>query len=470
MTKPRPRGHFPGRLCTQLAGAAFTAMLIMSLAGTVSASARLFETGKKQWIAKQYAKSKVTLTEYRGLPYGKNIDVDYMLGTGDCRLGSYAEGKNRLYGMIKRYDLAPEVHKLVSTELEKCIVANLTPADIANANKGLPGVWVRGKEATYFKPSPRKNNQPAVYTPRSMGAADIAAMQARLVPVGSEQEMEEKLKQLAPAGARIRLIGKFAIVSSSGQTDEQLNVVARRMNSYMDFLERRYGVVPPESYMTIYLVADNAQLRKVAEVNHHLDVSTNTLGYSYPHDQSVVAVESGTLTGSLQHELFHMLVRSSFGDIPLWLDEGIAELYEQTNGPDAAGDFVGVRNWRGTNVLAKRWQFQRPLLTDIIAKPWTVSDSILSTEPENRERPTSYSAASNFAMARYFALWLQDTGKLTAVHDAVRAIELDQDPDPAAAERAAVESVIGPLTEAQKRFESWFLSMHPEARTAQRNQ
>lgn len=453
----------------QVSGALLMLALLMALASTVAAEHPLFADGKKQWKATQYPESKKNLSAYRKLPYARNIDVDYMLGSGDCRMGLRAEGINRLFGMTKRYDLSPNVQKLIANELIKCQDADSIPADIANANKGIAGVWVRGKEASYFRESPSKNKQPVAYTPRSMGATDIAAMQARLVSVGSEHEMEETLKRLAPAGARIKLVGNFALVSLAGQTDAQLATIAARMNAYLDFLGHQYGVLPPESYMTVYLVANNAQLRNVALAQHNLDISPNTLGYSYPHDQSVAAVESGTLTGSLQHELFHMLVRSNFGDIPLWLDEGIAELYEQTNGPEPDGSFSGVKNWRGSNVLAKSWQY-RPLLADVIARPWTVSDSILSTEPENRERPTSYSAAANFAVARYFALWLQDTGKLTAVYDAVKAIELDQSPDPAAAERAAVESVIGPLAEAQEKFDRWFIGMHPEAGATQRHQ
>jgi hypothetical protein len=464
-----PIRPYSSRRSRQVAGALCASVLAMALAGTAAAEHPLFADGKKQWKAMRYPESKKNLSAYRKLPYARNIDVDYMLGSGDCRMGLRAEGTNRLSGMAKRYDLSPNVQKLIASEIMKCRNADSIPADIADANKGIAGVWVRGKEASYFRESPSKTKQPVAYTPRSMGATDIAAMQARLVPVGSEPEMAENLKRLAPAGARIKLDGNYALVSMAGQTDAQLAVIAARMNAYLDFLGRQYGVLPPESYMTVYLAANNTQLRNVAKTQHNLDISPNTLGYSYPHDQSVAAVESGTLTGSLQHELFHMLVRSNFGDIPLWLDEGIAELYEQTNVTDAAGSFVGVRNWRGSNVLAKQWLY-RPLLADVIARPWTVSDSILSTESGDTPMSSSNSAASNFAVARYFALWLQDTGKLTAVYDAVKAIELDQSPDPAAAERAAVESVIGPLDEAQEKFDRWFISMHPEAGAIPRNQ
>jgi hypothetical protein len=233
------------------------------------------------------------------------------------------------------------------------------------------------------------------------------------------------------------------------------------MNAYLDFLEKQYGVIRPETYMTVYLVANNSELRKIANKNHNLDVSATTLGYHYPYDQSVVAVESGTLTGTLQHELFHMLVRSNFGDVPLWLDEGIAELYEQTNGPEQNGRFVGVKNWRGSNVLVKSWPYH-PKLIDVISKPWSVTDSISSIEPETTSSSASYAAASNFAIARYFALWLQHTGKLVPVYQAIQAIELNQNKDPIAAQINAIEKVIGPLAEAQVEFNQWFLLVHPE--------
>jgi hypothetical protein len=383
-----------------------------------------------------------------------------MLGTGDCRMNLRDEGFNRLMGMTQRYDLSPNVHKLISNELKTCGKQNGVPADIANVNKGVAGVWVRGKESSYFKENPKQKSL-YTYTPRSMGATDIAAMQARMVPIGDEQKIKDNLTRLAPVGARTKLIGNFAIISSAGQTDAQLTTIATRMNAYLDFLEKQYGVIRPETYMTVYLVANNSQLRKIANKNHNLDVSATTLGYHYPHDQSVVAVESGTLTGTLQHELFHMLVRSNFGDVPLWLDEGIAELYEQTNGPEQNGRFVGVKNWRGSNVLVKSWPYH-PKLIDVISKPWSVTDSISSIEPETTSSSASYAAASNFAIARYFALWLQHTGKLVPVYQAIQAIELDQNKDPIAAQINAIEKVIGPLAEAQVKFNQWFLLVHPE--------
>jgi hypothetical protein len=54
-------------------------------------------------------------------------------------------------------------------------------------------------------------------------------------------------------------------------------------------------------------------------------------------DQRVVYTYQGPkLEEDLRHEATHALLRGRFGDIPLWLDEGLAEYFEA--GPDDPGD------------------------------------------------------------------------------------------------------------------------------------
>ncbi|MES2108973.1 MAG: hypothetical protein V4577_09515 [Bacteroidota bacterium] len=70
----------------------------------------------------------------------------------------------------------------------------------------------------------------------------------------------------------------------------------------------------------------------------HFRYPGKRIGYWNPYDNSVVAWASSGY-GTFAHELNHELLHNVFSDIPQWLDEGIASLYEEMNGGPAD-------NWR----------------------------------------------------------------------------------------------------------------------------
>src|SRR4029453_12868338 len=77
-----------------------------------------------------------------------------------------------------------------------------------------------------------------------------------------------------------------------------------------------------------------------------------SIGYSFSADQSMVGWADGKAYGTFAHELFHVMVRGNFGDIPPFLDEGMAALYEVSGFEQ--GRAAGVRNARGAP-LRKNW-------------------------------------------------------------------------------------------------------------------
>ena len=88
----------------------------------------------------------------------------------------------------------------------------------------------------------------------------------------------------------------------------------------------------------------------------------SSIGYSFQPNMSRVAVIPSTTIGTLAHELFHLMVRNDFGDIPPWMDEGMAALYEVSR---IRGTMIaGIPNWRGT-VLERFWDI-RPSVEDLV--------------------------------------------------------------------------------------------------------
>jgi len=72
---------------------------------------------------------------------------------------------------------------------------------------------------------------------------------------------------------------------------------------------------------------DQKSLQTIALKVHGIDVGKATLGYSLLSDLSLLGIADPDHIGTLYHELFHLIVRTDAGDIPAWLDEGLASLY-----------------------------------------------------------------------------------------------------------------------------------------------
>jgi len=169
-----------------------------------------------------------------------------------------------------------------------------------------------------------------------------------------------------------------------------------------------------------------------------------------------------------------LLVRADFGDIPQWLDEGIASLYEVSGRKE--DEYFGLPNWRG-DVLQGLWQ-ERPTVRDLIGTEWFSFDDprvqpqglVLVSRYEDGidpdpSRPRGNTAAARrnavtMAMARYFLLYLDRRGELAPVFHAVRDrgfAELDGDARAHTLE--LVESTLGRSVDAlNAEFSAWFQS------------
>jgi hypothetical protein len=416
----------------------------------------LYQTGKQDWLAALYPEAYDPLFAFRGQPYGRTAEVDYMLGTSACRIsGKRAWGANVLNYIQYAYPLTTQSRRQVAAEYGLCRGSGAL-APVANAT-GLQsgrlvaaGATARGK--LYYMPGP--SGQPAAAYPafrvHEIPPADLLA---REVALGQPERAAAALAAALPAGARTKVIGRFAFVAAAGQSDAELARLADVLEAYVRFLQRTYGLKPPDRYVTLYLLPDIAAVQTVALKAHGLNVSPSTLGYAYPDDLSVVATIQGAEAGTLLHELFHLLVRQSFGDVPQWLDEGVASLYEVSA---RQGDtFRGQPNWRG-RVLAD-FRSEAPKLDALVASPWFGFDRADPGDPQNWSREDSAQIVGAYlATARYFALFLQERGRLNSVYQAFRSRDPGEAADPGLQSVRLVERALGkPIEGVQAEYEAW---------------
>lgn len=232
-----------------------------------------------------------------------------------------------------------------------------------------------------------------------------------------------------------------------------LTRVGDSLEDYLGFFVAEYGMRPPSFLITVYFAENQTQLEDLARKLHGLALPAGSIGYSAAADQSMVAWADGQTYGTFAHELFHVMVRSNFGDIPPFLDEGMAALYEVSGFQGRRA--VGVRNWRGA-ILRNGWA-DRPRVKDVVRMDRSAFDDI--TGPSDRLARGAKQGV-NHAMARYLMLYLQERGELLAVYKAFLNRKVSD--RPADRNVALLESVLGRSLDAvDAEFARWFSATPP---------
>ncbi|MCC6624558.1 MAG: hypothetical protein IT385_25140 [Deltaproteobacteria bacterium] len=161
--------------------------------------------------------------------------------------------------------------------------------------------------------------------------------------------------------------------------------------------------------------------RYPAEVRADL-VGPGTHGFADAERRWIV-VDHGAGPGTLAHEVVHPLVRQDFAasgrPAPMWLDEGIAALFEHKRYA-ADGRVIGLANWRMPTLRAR---------LDRISVREVVSADGLAFQGRGDLM---------MAAARHLVLWLHERGWLSSLYRGLR-----DDPAGAASVEAHVARVTG---------------------------
>lgn len=435
-------------------------ILLCSISTSILAESD-YELGKSFWRQAKYREAYTYLLKYRDTSlYGRNAQVDYMLGTSGCRLSDLRVwGGNVLDWILRRYALTDQSRKIVQQQLAECrSKQTIVPVDNAtifyienimgtiDQASGKTFYWSGANEAINFYPAQRIREIPQ------------AELQGRLVELGKSIEALKAVKARIPHYFEAHIYDKFIIAAKFGDNAKTLDKTAYALKHYINFLESGYRIELPRYYITIYMLENYETLKRLADTLHGLKISQATLGYSFRDDLSVLVYEPGGSFGTLMHEFFHLAVRSRFGDIPQWLDEGIASLYEVSY---FDGDkVVGTPNWRGK--ILKQLERERPTIGQLVTSDWFAFE-----QPEMARwhdnaytnAPSAKAMAVSLATARYFCLYLQEQGKLRAIYQLLR----DQQPsqlenqDISSRTISIIERTLGKDIESVDRdFISWF--------------
>jgi hypothetical protein len=491
-------------LASRVAGAALVCCVALVPTGDASADGEL-DRLEAMWRRGDYARATQELIAYRERTGVRTLELDYMIATSACRMPARRQLGNEFFAWIlQNYTLSPPIRAQVETQRQACSTSAAPERLPVTAPPAMVGVGVvyHGKGGTDFRfdaqpsgnssgtmvaaippeqfaqrlfaPSDSKSAVHGIAKligpefevqevghfilagprsgPRSAGGSP-GILNAAAPPRGGERSAESSMPRTTQSARQDPRDMVQQMAPATSPSADELKRVGESLEQYLQFFVSEYGMRRPSALITVYFAADRSQLRDLARSLHGIDLAPGSIGYSFPADQSMVGWADGKAYGTFAHELFHVMVRGNFGDIPPFLDEGMAALYEVSGFErDRA---VGVPNWRGA-LLRKYWA-ERPRIRELVQMNRSAFDDVAGS-PDGPG--VGGKQAANHATARYLMLYLQDRGELLPVYTAFRNRKVND--HPATQGVALLESVLGRSLDAvDAEFAEWFGKLSP---------
>lgn len=157
---------------------------------------------------------------------------------------------------------------------------------------------------------------------------------------------------------------EFLVVSLSAQRGAEEHY-QKGVKPFAGYFKNKFNFAKPQQYLTILLTEDPFDLINATNSLYptaHLKAYAPFLGYYNEKDNLIAATGGRQGYGTVLHELIHAYLHSDYPDCPIWLNEGLATLYERTE-------------WRNHELKSiPNWRFDRMDAEDFVALNQLVSD------------------------------------------------------------------------------------------------
>jgi len=243
-------------------------------------------------------------------------------------------------------------------------------------------------------------------TRNSRAVANNTAQQASVPPqknARSGQPSTAQQAQLNQSIAKIRsnpLTKDFAITSSypyvitGNLTQPEVEHWRSRIQRTQYAVKSMYFARDPSEVVQIWLFKDASSYFQYNQSLWNASPGTG-FGYYLPKQKRMMMnIASGG--GTLTHELVHPYIEANFPQSPLWFNEGLASLYEQSF--YKGGKVYGATNWRLKGLQA---------VINANAMP-----SLQTMMQTNRGQFLGDNRTIYYAQARYLMYYLQSKGLL----------------------------------------------------------
>lgn len=217
--------------------------------------------------------------------------------------------------------------------------------------------------------------------------------------------IRKRLEAKHVANMEMRREAPFVVVADGGEP--ALERGAETVRWAADRLEADFFATRPAKVLPVFLFKDSDSYTQGVAALTGEEPDTPYGFYSHAHNGLFMNIATGG--GTLVHEIVHPYVEADFPAAPAWLNEGLGSLFEQSAERD--GHIVGLTNWRLGGLQKAIAQGRMPTLdklTHLTDLEFYGDDS-----------------GVNYAAARYLLYYLQETGKLHELYQALRAAAVD---------------------------------------------
>ena len=390
-------------------------------------------------------------TQLRKDVYGKCAFLDYYIGKSLCLSGFVPKSREWFHYILDHYPLKQDARDFISNEIVNCAKPVVLTSSATNTPQPLPVAGVSGVSKSGPTYDCKDKSQLITYS----DIVSDSTLESRLFPLSEKNNAIKKIQNLVGREYQVNARDKYILV-----TPEQMQINADEVKQVTDNLEKAkqffasyYGLRAPDKLITVYLAGNWDDLKKMGAKVHNLIIPETIYGYSVLGDLSLLGIASPDQIGTLYHELFHLIVRTDAGDLPAWLDEGMASLYSTSYWQ---GDvLMGGDSWRiaqlESGYLSNTGQ-QVPLLDSLVNYNWQEFNGGAETD--------LCRAAVNYALANHFLLFIQSQNKLRDLVNkfSKRPDPGDQQSPPAPDDTRLLEEVLQkPIEQVQKEFSDWLL-------------
>jgi hypothetical protein len=403
-----------------------------------------------------YARVFQEASQLRKDVYGKCAFLDYYIGKSLCLDGYVPKSKEWFQYILDHYPLKSDARDFIQNEMRDCRTVAYVLASTGNSPRPLPIAGVTGVS----KSGPTYDCYDRSQLMSNISMVSDSILESRLFDRSHMREAVAKIKEVVGTSYQVNAHSQFILVTPVEMSigDDQVRDATSRLDRATKFFEDFYGLRSPNKLITVYLAPDGDVLARMGEQVHGIRIPETIYGYSVLGDLSLLGIATPSQVGTLYHELFHLLVRTDAGDMPAWLDEGLASLYSTSTW---RGDtLVGGDSWRMEQLdnfyLRKTGQRGIPVLDSLINYNW---EEFNGGPANNLCR-----AAVNYALANHFLLYVQEKGKL---HSLVRRFMTRPDPGsgdaaPALSDTKLIEAVMGgQIEQIQQDFWQWLTRLNP---------
>jgi hypothetical protein len=386
-------------------------LLFFYLLGS-STLAQDLETIRAMWKNKMYDQILPILANYQPKNKAETSEVDYLFASSLCRVDNKEENADGIYYwnlILKCENLDNNNKNIVLNEIQNC-GSKSNPMtiviDLPQSTAGLHGTKM-------------------MYDPDLTAIANIPSKIIREIPdsvinkrLFSNTEIDKGktfFKQILPTYYQFG-DSSFRVLSKMTFTLEQQRKILETLNLYLNFYLAKYKLTKPTYIITVYLAKTKDELRDLSDKLYGIEVSQLAIGFSNPRDYSLIAISTGnSISSSAFHELFHVISNNSPGIIPSWLEEGIASIYEWSK-IESKTSIIGLNDWRGD--ILRDFHIQAPHINELVEMDWSKFNC-------EQQKFDPHLQAINYAIARYFAMYLDKTQVIADYYNRISTIDID---------------------------------------------